>query len=130
MSPYWDDKAMYKLEIWWVIMGSLHRFFFCPFISFLFFFFLLWPCLWHMEVPRPGTESGSYLQPMLQLQQHRILQPTVLGRGSNPLFCSNSSCCSWILYPLHHNGSSYIFWKEVGVGLGLTWEWIWGNFQG
>ena len=22
---------------------------------FIYFYFILWPCLWHVEVPRPGT---------------------------------------------------------------------------
>lgn len=41
--------------------------------AFLFVCFLvLWPYLWHMEVPRPGIESEPQLQSM-PLQQHWIL---------------------------------------------------------
>ena len=35
------------------------------------------PHPWHMEVPRPGTESEPQLWPTLKLQQHWILWPTV-----------------------------------------------------
>ena len=31
--------------------------------------------LWHIEVPGPGTESESELQPTPQLQQRQILNP-------------------------------------------------------
>ena len=34
------------------------------FLSFFFFFFNLWPCLGHVEVPGPGIESEPQLGPM------------------------------------------------------------------
>ena len=36
-----------------------------------------------MEDPRLGTEFKPQLQPIPQLQQRQILQPTVPGQGSN-----------------------------------------------
>ena len=36
---------------------------------------ILWPHLWHVEVPRPGVESKPKLQPTQQLWQQQILNP-------------------------------------------------------
>ena len=51
----------------------------CTFLFPLFcyrkIFFLFRPHPWHMEVPRPSTESKPELQPMSQLQQCQILNP-------------------------------------------------------
>ena len=35
----------------------------------------LWPNLWHMEIPRPGSESEPQLQTTLHLQQHGSFNP-------------------------------------------------------
>ena len=43
---------------------------------------LFWPYPWYMEVPRPGIEFESQLQPTPQLQQHRILNPLHYSRNS------------------------------------------------
>ena len=32
--------------------------------------------------------------------------PLCQGRGTNPCLCSDPSCCSWILNPLHHSRNS------------------------
>ena len=49
-------------------------FFWCSFF-FLSFFFFLGPHLWHMEVPRLGSNQSCCCQPMPQPQQHQILNP-------------------------------------------------------
>ena len=43
------------------------------FLFLKFNYFALWPYLRHVEVPRPGTESKSWLQPVPELQQHWFL---------------------------------------------------------
>ena len=77
----------------------------------VFFFFQLLH-LWHMEVPRPGTESEPQLQPMPQLERRWIFSPTAPGQGLNFATVMNSHC-SRILNPLCHSRNCYIqFFKE------------------
>ena len=48
------------------------------------FYFYFWPCLWHVEVPRPGTKPAPQQQPKQCQSQHWQCQ---------------------ILNPLHHKGT-------------------------
>ena len=51
-------------------------FFFFFLVYFLFFVFVclfVWPSLWDVEVPGPGTEPAPQQQPKLLQQQHQIL---------------------------------------------------------
>ena len=43
--------------------------------SYIFCFLFFQPPLWHMEVPRPGSEPEPQLRPLPQLWQHWILNP-------------------------------------------------------
>ena len=45
------------------------------FFVFCFVLFLFWPCLWHVELPGPGTEPVPQQWPKPQQQQHQILNP-------------------------------------------------------
>ena len=45
------------------------------------FFFLLWSHPWHMDIPRPGTESKLQLQPTAPLQQCQIPNLLHWARG-------------------------------------------------
>jgi len=58
------------LVSWWLQKVYLFIYFFFGHLS-----------IW--GVPGPGVRSEAHLWPTLQLWQHGILQPTVLGRGSN-----------------------------------------------
>lgn len=53
-----------------------------------------------MAVLRPGVESKPQLQPMLQMWQRLILQPTVPGWGWNPQLCSDLRLCYRIFLTL------------------------------
>ena len=44
-------------------------------VEVLFFFFLFWWCLWHVEVPRPGTEPDPQQQCKPLQWQCQILNP-------------------------------------------------------
>ena len=92
-------SSMSTLEKW-LFRASTH-------FSFLFlFFFFEWLHPWHMEVLGPETESEPQLQPIPQLWQHLIIQPTVPGQGLNSCLHSDPSCCSQILNLLNHSGNS------------------------
>ena len=69
--------------------------------EFSFFKKNLWPHPQHIEVLGPGIESKP------QLQQCWILYPTAHGQGSNSHLYSDPRCCSQILNPLLHGGSTY-----------------------
>ena len=62
-------------------------------------FLMLWPHLWHMEVPRPEIESKPQLWPTPQLWQHQILYPTVQGQDSS--LCPGSA--EMLPIPLQHS---------------------------
>ena len=61
------------------------------------FFFFLWTYWWHMDVPRLGVKSQSQFQPMPQLWQHWILNPTEQCQGLNthPLRDNIGSLTRW-----------------------------------
>ena len=48
---------------------------------------VFWPCLQHMQVPGPGTESEPQLCPTPQLQQCWILNPLRGARDQNLSLC-------------------------------------------
>ena len=54
------------------------------------FFFLLWPHLWHMEVPGPGDES-----------ELRLLAYTTAIAMPDPSRICELCCSMWILNPLN-----------------------------
>ena len=51
----------------------------------LFLFLIFWLYLWHIDVPGPGIESETQLQPMPQLQQHQILLTHCAVPGIKPM---------------------------------------------
>ena len=81
------------------------------------FFFFLGPHLWHMEVPRLGTESELQLPATATAtpdprricnlhcssQQHRILNPLREARDQTCILMDMSQ----VLNPLSHNGNSH-----------------------
>ena len=83
-----------------------------------FFFYFLWPCLWHMEVPRLGVKSELQLPAYAtatttrdpshicdlchSLLQHWILN--LLGEVRDPTHSIMET--SQVLNPLSHNGNS------------------------
>ena len=75
---------------------------------FVYLFLILWPHPQHMEGPRPEIESEPQLWPMLQLWQHRILNPLCWNQSFNLHLCSNLRCCSLIPNPLHHSRNSLL----------------------
>ena len=81
-----------------------------------FFFFL-------MATPKAYGSSWAKDQIRPQLWQCQILQPSVLGWGSNLHLCSNLSCCSQILNPLHHGGNSTKILICRLLGLGGRGQW-------
>ena len=84
--PHWFCKDMNQTRQWAKApeeaktMGGCFEGVFC-------FVFLSWLHPQHMEIPGPGTESEPHLQPMPQLQQHRILNPLCQARDQT---CANS----------------------------------------
>ena len=73
-----------------------------------------------MEVPRPGTEYETQLQPVPQMWQHRILN--LLRWGSNLQWSKQQQRQCWILNLRHHSGNSQTYklfslqthWKARG----------------
>ena len=83
----------------------------------LFIYLFLWLHPQHMEVPGLGTESRLQLWPMPQLQQCQIFNSLHMAWGLNSCLHSDSSCCSWILNPLHQ--MSFLFFSLFFLGLHL-----------
>ena len=69
------NKSAYFYRPWFLNlkMSTFNFFLFLYFLNYLKIFLILWPHLWHMEVPVPGVESELYLLTMLQLWQCHIL---------------------------------------------------------
>ena len=53
-----------------------------------FTFFFLWPCAWHMGIPKLGVDSELQLRSTPQLQQHQIQAVS----GTYVAACSNEGC--------------------------------------
>ena len=58
-----------------------------------------WKSLSHRLKPTQPTAAAT--------PDHRILQPTAPGRGSNPHLHSDPSCCSQALRPRHHSRNAH-----------------------
>ena len=95
---------------WWLSLPG-KSFFVWRSPTIFFFLLLLMAAPVAYVVPKPGTESEPQLQPIQQLWECQILEPTVPDWGSNLYLCSDLSCYSRILNPLCHsvNSSSYYF---------------------
>ena len=91
--------------LWWELLRSTLWAIFKHILQ--YFFFFLWPHLWHMEVPRIGIESELELWTTPQLQQCWILNLLLWARNWMwDWICSDPSCCSQILNLLCHSENS------------------------
>ena len=95
----------------------------------LFWFVLLGPHLWHVEVPRLGVElelqllayarSEPCLRPAPQLTETPEPQPTERDQGLNPCPYGYESGS----LPLSHNGNSnFLIFKSMNMYKKILWK--------